>query len=132
MTFLKLVKNGQAYNNFHKSLLPCRFKTFVKTVQLSSSDRCSNSTPRTKDPPLWLFVVLKNLENQTKGIRIQNYNGDPNSKNNQIQWDLNTKLVQYSNGLKQVECQMVQCPLNTQQPDHLNTGQMNAILFSFI
>ena len=33
--------------------------------------------------------------------------------------DLNTKLVWYSNGQKEVEC-------------HLNTGQMDALLFSFV
>ena len=42
--------------------------------------------------------------------------------------DLNTKLVWYSNGGKEVRCQMVWY-LNTGQPDYLNTGQMDAILF---
>ena len=44
--------------------------------------------------------------------------------------DLNTKLVWYSNGQKGVGCQMVWY-LNTGQPNHLNTGQTDATLFSY-
>ena len=44
--------------------------------------------------------------------------------------DLNTKLVWYSNGQKVVGCQMVWY-LNTWQPRHLNTRQMDAI-FSYV
>ena len=42
--------------------------------------------------------------------------------------DLNTQLVQHSNGQKEVECQMQfeYCP------DHFNTVQMDAILLSYI
>ena len=37
--------------------------------------------------------------------------------------DLNTELVGYSNGRKKVEYR---------HPDHLNTGQMDSTLFSYV
>ena len=47
--------------------------------------------------------------------------------------DLNTKPVQYLNGGRgwMPNGPEFKCHLNTQQPNHLNTGQMNAILFSY-
>ena len=48
-------------------------------------------------------------------------------------WDLNTKLVWCLNGRKEESNGLVfKCHLNTRQPNHLNTGQTDAILFSFV
>ena len=48
--------------------------------------------------------------------------------------DLNTDLVRCSNGQKEVRSQMFRlvfkCHLNTGQPDHMNTRQLDATLFS--
>ena len=48
--------------------------------------------------------------------------------------DLNTKLIQYLNGGRGWMSNGLEfkCHLNTRQPNHLNTGQMNAILFSYV
>ena len=57
-------------------------------------------------------------------IGIKDYSGN-----------LNAELVQFSNGRKEVGCQMIlvfKCHMKTGQPIHLNTWQMDAILFSYV